>query len=54
VPPAATFRQVTDHIDDIIRSGTENQRKVLIEVLIAQVKITGPDRKSRSSAYRSR
>ncbi|MGE5137685.1 MAG: recombinase family protein, partial [Gemmatimonadota bacterium] len=43
-PPVATLRQVADHIDDIIRAGTENQRKALIEALVAQIKITGPDR----------
>ncbi len=43
-PPAATLLQIAEHIDDIIRSGTQNQRKTLIETLIAQIKITGPDR----------
>jgi site-specific DNA recombinase len=36
--------QIAEHIDDIIRSGTQNQRKALIETLIARIKITGPDR----------
>ncbi len=43
-PPAATLLQVAEHIDDIIRSGTQNQRKALIETLVAQINITGPDR----------
>ncbi len=44
VPPVATLRQVADHIDDIIRAGTDTQRKALIEALVARIKITGPDR----------
>jgi site-specific DNA recombinase len=43
-PPPATLRQVADHIDEIIDSGSHNQRKALIEALVAQVKITGPAR----------
>jgi site-specific DNA recombinase len=43
-PPPATLRQVADHIADIVASGNRSQRKALIEVLIAQIKITGPDR----------
>jgi site-specific DNA recombinase len=43
-PPAATRLQIAGHIDDIIRSGTENQRKALIESLVGRIKITGPDR----------
>jgi site-specific DNA recombinase len=43
-PPLATLRQVADHIDEIIGSGSHNQRKALIEALVAQVKITGPGR----------
>jgi site-specific DNA recombinase len=42
-PPAATLRQVAEHIADIIASGSHTQRKALIEALIAQVKITGSD-----------
>jgi site-specific DNA recombinase len=44
LPPAATLRQVAEHIDDILRSGTHTQRKALIEALVARIKITGPDR----------
>jgi site-specific DNA recombinase len=43
-PPAATLRQVAEHIDEIIGAGTRTQRKALIEALVAQVKITGPGR----------
>jgi site-specific DNA recombinase len=43
-PPAATLRQVADHIADIVASGSHSQRKALIEALIAQIKITGPGR----------
>jgi site-specific DNA recombinase len=44
VPPAFTLRQVADHIDDVIRTGADTQRKALIEALVARIKITGPDR----------
>ncbi len=44
MPPPATLRQVADHIDQIIASGSHSQRKALIEALVAQVKITGPRR----------
>ena len=43
-PPPATLRQVADSIAGIIASGGHSQRKALIEVLIARIKITGPDR----------
>jgi site-specific DNA recombinase len=43
-PPAATLRQVADHIADIVASGSHSQRKALIDVLIAQIKITAPGR----------
>jgi len=43
-PPPATLRQVADHIAGIVASGGHSQRKALIEVLIARIKITGPDR----------
>jgi site-specific DNA recombinase len=43
-PPAATLRQVADHIDEIIGAGTCTQLKALIEALVADVKITGPGR----------
>jgi site-specific DNA recombinase len=43
-PPPATLRQVADHIDVIIGSGSHSQRKALVEALVAKVKITGPGR----------
>jgi hypothetical protein len=43
-PPVPTLHQVADCIDEITASGSQNQRKALIEALIAQVKITGPGR----------
>jgi site-specific DNA recombinase len=36
------LQQVADHIAQVISSGNHNQRKALIEALVAQVKITGP------------
>jgi site-specific DNA recombinase len=44
MPPPARLREVADHIDLIIESGTQVQRKALVEALVAQVKITGPGR----------
>jgi site-specific DNA recombinase len=41
-PPPATLRQVADHIDSVIGTGTDNERKTLIEALVARVKITSP------------
>ncbi|GAA4884649.1 recombinase family protein [Saccharopolyspora cebuensis] len=43
-PDATTLTEVADHINEIITDGTANQRKALIEALVPQVKITGPDR----------
>ncbi|GAA5110117.1 recombinase family protein [Haloechinothrix salitolerans] len=43
-PDTATLTEVADHINEIITGGTANQRKALIEALVPQVKITGPDR----------
>lgn len=43
-PPAASLREVASIISDAIASGTENQRKALIETLIAEIKITAADR----------
>jgi site-specific DNA recombinase len=42
VPPAIVLDELTDHIADIIRTGSPAQRKSLIEALVAEVKITGP------------
>ena len=44
VPPTAILQEVADHIGQVINSGSHNQRKALIEALVAQVKITGPGR----------
>jgi site-specific DNA recombinase len=44
MPPPAALRQVADHISEVILAGSHNQRKALIEALVAQVKITGPGR----------
>ena len=41
---------VADHISQVINSSSHNQRKALIEALVAQVKITGPGRIVPSSA----
>jgi site-specific DNA recombinase len=38
------LQQVANHIDQVISSGSHNQRRALIEALVAQVKITGPGR----------
>ncbi len=43
-PDITTLTEVADHINEIITDGTANQRKALIEALVPQVKITGPDR----------
>src|SRR5207248_480078 len=44
MPDQATLAEVSHHISEIITSGTNNQRKALIEALVAHIKITGPDR----------
>jgi len=44
MPPPAALRQVADHVSEVIIAGSHNQRKALIEALVAQVKITGPGR----------
>jgi site-specific DNA recombinase len=44
MPPPAALRQVADHVSEVILAGNHNQRKALIEALVAQVKITGPGR----------
>ena len=43
LPPAMVLDELTDHITEIIRSGNPAQRKTLIEALVAEVKITGPN-----------
>jgi site-specific DNA recombinase len=41
-PPALTA--MADHVTEIIAGGTHNRTKALVEALVAQVTITGPDR----------
>ncbi|GAB4588214.1 hypothetical protein Ntsu_60460 [Nocardia sp. IFM 10818] len=43
-PEPATLDVIADHIAEIIATGTHTQAKALIESLVAQVAITGPDR----------
>lgn len=43
VPPVMVLDELTDHIADILHSGNAAQRKALIEALVAEVKITGPN-----------
>ena len=43
-PDPATLDQIADHLDQVIATGTPNQRKALVEALVARVTITGPDR----------
>ncbi len=43
-PDPATLDEVADHLAEVIASGTANQRKALVEALVARVVITGPDR----------
>jgi site-specific DNA recombinase len=43
VPPTMVLDKLTDHIADLLHSGSPAQRKALIEALVAEVKITGPD-----------
>ena len=43
-PEPATLTQVADHITKIMDNGTPNQRKALVEALVAHVTVTGPDR----------
>ncbi len=42
-PEPATLDGIADHITEIIATGTRTQAKALIEALVAQVAITGPD-----------
>ena len=44
MPPPAALRQVADHVSEVIIAGSHNQRKALIEALVAQVEIAGPGR----------
>ncbi|MCY7342198.1 MAG: hypothetical protein LH603_10235 [Pseudonocardia sp.] len=49
-PDPATLDYVADHLAEIIANGTPNQRKALVEALIARVIIIGPASSSRCSA----
>lgn len=42
--PAAHLESVADSVTQIINSGTDTMRKSLIETLIAEIKITGPNK----------
>ncbi len=42
--PKEALANIANHISEIIASGTDNQRKALIETLIAEIKITAADR----------
>jgi site-specific DNA recombinase len=44
VPDAATLDEITEHITDVITHGDLHQQKSLVEALVAEVKITAPDR----------
>ncbi len=41
-PPPATLQRVAGHIDSVIETGTDRERKTLIEALVASIKITSP------------
>ena len=43
-PDSATLDQIADHLDKVIATGTPNQRKALVEALVARVTINGPNR----------
>ena len=42
--PETELNEIADHISEIITNGTDNERKALIETLIAEIKITASDR----------
>ncbi len=44
MPARSTLRTVINHIETIIETGDDLRRKALIEALVAEVKIVGPDR----------
>ncbi|CAO5151308.1 site-specific DNA recombinase [Frankia sp. AiPs1] len=44
MPPRATLRKIANHVDTIIETGTDLQRKALVEALTHEVKILGPGR----------
>ncbi|WP_131747652.1 recombinase zinc beta ribbon domain-containing protein [Frankia sp. Cppng1_Ct_nod] len=44
MPARSALRAVVQHIETIIESGDDLRRKALVEALVAEVKILGPDR----------
>ncbi|SQD96886.1 MULTISPECIES: zinc ribbon domain-containing protein [Parafrankia] len=44
MPARSSLRAVARHIETIIETGDDLGRKTLIEALVAEVKVTGPDR----------
>ncbi|WP_239394232.1 recombinase family protein [Frankia sp. CiP3] len=44
MPARSTLRTVVKHIETIIETGDDLRRKALVEALVAEVKIVGPDR----------
>ncbi|MFQ6396631.1 recombinase family protein [Nocardia sp. KC 131] len=42
-PDSATLTDMADHITELIATGTDHARKTLIETVIEEIKITGPD-----------
>ncbi|MGW0056538.1 recombinase family protein [Nocardia nova] len=42
-PDPATLTSIADHISELITTGTDHTHKAVVETLIAEVKITGPD-----------
>lgn len=43
LPDPTTLTDIADHITTLIATGSDQTRKALIETLIAEIKITGPD-----------
>ncbi|ONI92458.1 recombinase family protein [Saccharothrix sp. ALI-22-I] len=44
MPDAATLDEVNQHITEILRAGTQNQRKAIVENFVVKIKLTGPGR----------
>ncbi|MGH3950359.1 MAG: hypothetical protein ACRDSE_14770 [Pseudonocardiaceae bacterium] len=43
-PPREALAEIADHASKIIRTGSDTQRKALVETLIAEIKIAAADR----------
>ncbi|WP_067679020.1 hypothetical protein [Nocardia miyunensis] len=43
LPTPATLTDIADHITTLITTGSDQTRKALIETVVAEIKITGPD-----------